>query len=35
MYALQAILGHRSITMTINYYGQIAACDVEVINPYE
>ncbi|MBF0365095.1 MAG: tyrosine-type recombinase/integrase [Oligoflexia bacterium] len=35
MYALQAILGHSSIKMTIDLYGQMKACDVEMINPYE
>lgn len=34
MYALQALLGQRSITMTINHYGQIKATDVEMVNPY-
>jgi integrase len=35
MYALQAILGHRSIRMTIDLYGQLKAIDVEMINPYD
>jgi integrase len=35
MYALQAILGHSSIKMTIDLYGQMKASDVEMINPYE
>ena len=34
MYALQALLGHKSITMTVNYYGQIQASDVEMVSPY-
>ena len=35
MYALQTILGHKSIKMTVDYYGAIAACDVEMVSPYE
>ena len=35
MYALQALLGHKSIKMTVDYYGAIAATDVEMVNPYE
>ena len=34
MYALQALLGHKSITMTVNYYGQLQASDVEMVSPY-
>jgi len=31
---LQAILGHRSIQMTIDLYGQITAKDVEYPSPF-
>ncbi len=34
MYQLQAILGHRSIQMTIDLYGQLQAVDVEGVNLY-
>ena len=35
MYQLQAILGHKSIDVTVDTYGQIGAQDVENANPYE
>lgn len=35
MYQLQAILGHKSIDVTVDTYGQIGAQDVENSNPYE
>ena len=35
MYQLQAILGHKSITMTVNLYGQLQAQDIECPSPYE
>ena len=35
MYALKAILGHKSIKMTVDLYGDIAASDVEMVNPYD
>lgn len=35
MYQLQAILGHRSITMTIDLYDQLQAVDVEPFNLYD
>ena len=35
MYALQALLGHKSISMTIDYYGQMKASDVEMVSPYD
>ncbi len=34
MYQLQAILGHKSISMTIDLYGQLKAVDIEKINLY-
>jgi site-specific recombinase XerD len=35
MYALKAILGHKSIQLTIDLYGHFKACDVERPSPYE
>jgi integrase len=35
MYQLQAILGHKSIDVTVDIYGQIGAQDVENSCPYE
>ena len=35
MYQLQAILGHKSIDVTVDTYGQIGAQDVENSCPYE
>lgn len=35
MYQLQAVLGHRSIGVTVDLYGQLQAQDVENISPYE
>lgn len=35
MYQLQAILGHKSINVTIDVYGQLAAQDIENTSPYE
>ena len=35
MYQLQAILGHRSIQMTVDLYGQIQAKDIERPSPYD
>jgi len=34
MYRLQAILGHRSIDVTIDLYGQLRAVDVEMLELY-
>jgi integrase len=34
MYALKAILGHRSIQMTVDLYGQLKASDVPEVSPY-
>jgi site-specific recombinase XerD len=35
MYQLQAILGHRSIDVTVDLYGQLQAQDVACPSPYE
>lgn len=35
MYALQAILGHRNIVLTVNLYGQIQAAEIENPSPYK
>ncbi|MAZ48549.1 MAG: hypothetical protein CME65_08295 [Halobacteriovoraceae bacterium] len=35
MYQLQAILGHRSIDVTIDLYGQLQAQDIDCPSPYE
>jgi site-specific recombinase XerD len=35
MYQLQAILGHRSIGVTVDLYGQLQAQDVECPSPYD
>ncbi len=35
MYALQAILGHKSIQHTVDFYGNYKACDVRSVSPYE
>ncbi|MFP5491658.1 MAG: tyrosine-type recombinase/integrase [Bacteriovoracia bacterium] len=35
MYQLQAILGHRSIDVTVNLYGQLQAQDIECPSPYD
>ncbi len=35
MYALQAILGHRDIALTVNLYGQLKAVEVEDPSPYK
>lgn len=35
MYQLQAILGHKSIQMTVDLYGSLKAVDVENPSPYE
>ena len=35
MYQLQAILGHKSIGMTVDLYGQLQAQDIENPSPYE
>ncbi len=35
MYQLQAILGHKSIDVTVDTYGQIGAQDIENVCPYE
>ena len=35
MYQLQAILGHRSIDVTVDLYGQLQAQDVECPSPYD
>ena len=35
MYQLQAILGHRSIDVTVDLYGQLQAQDVDCPSPYE
>lgn len=34
MYQLKAILGHKSIKMTVDYYGSFKAVDVENVSPY-
>ena len=34
MYQLLAILGHRSIQMTVDLYGDMKAADVERVSPY-
>jgi len=34
MYQLQAILGHKSIGVTVDLYGQLKAQDVEDSSPY-
>lgn len=28
-------LRHKSIKMTVDLYGQVKACDVEIVNPYD
>ena len=35
MYQLQAILGHRSIGVTVDLYGQLQAQDIDCPSPYE
>lgn len=35
MYSLQAILGHKSIHITINLYGQLQATEIENPSPYD
>ncbi|MEC7276468.1 MAG: site-specific integrase [Bdellovibrionota bacterium] len=35
MYELMAVLGHKTITLTINLYGQIRSQDVEDPSPYD
>lgn len=35
MYALKAILGHKSIQLTVDLYGHFRACDVSMTDPYE
>ena len=35
MYQLQAILGHKTIGMTVDLYGQLRACDIENVSPYD
>ena len=35
MYQLQAILGHKTIGMTVDLYGQLQAQDIENPSPYE
>ena len=35
MYQLQAILGHKSITMTVDLYGKITAADIENPSPFD
>ena len=35
MYQLQAILGHKTIGLTVNLYGAITAEDVEKASPYD
>jgi hypothetical protein len=34
MYQLQAILGHKTITQTVDNYGRLQAEDVENPSPY-
>ena len=34
MYQLQAILGHKSIQMTVDLYGDMKAADDERVSPY-
>ena len=35
MYQLQALLGHRSIDVTVDLYGQLKAQDIECPSPYD
>jgi integrase len=35
VYALKAILGHKSIQLTVDLYGNFKACDVDMVDPYE
>jgi site-specific recombinase XerD len=35
MHALKAILGHKSIQLTVDLYGNFKACDVDMVAPYE
>ena len=35
MYELKAILGHKSIQMTVDLYGNFQAEDVSKVSPYE
>jgi hypothetical protein len=35
MYQLQAILGHKSINVTVDIYGQLGAQDIDNPCPYE
>jgi len=35
MYQLQALLGHRSINVTVDLYGQLKAQDIECPSPYD
>lgn len=35
MYALKAILGHKSIQLTVDLYGNYQASDVEMPSPYD
>lgn len=35
MYQLQAILGHKSIQMTVDLYGNLKSHDIEESSPYD
>ncbi|SMF30574.1 hypothetical protein SAMN06296036_109181 [Pseudobacteriovorax antillogorgiicola] len=34
MYALQAVLGHKQISMTIQTYGNLKSQDIENVSPF-
>jgi hypothetical protein len=34
MYPLQAVLGHKQISMTVDLYGNLKAADVGTVSPY-
>jgi site-specific recombinase XerD len=34
MYSLQAVLGHKQISMTVDLYGNLKAADVGTVSPY-
>ena len=35
MYQLQAALGHKTIGITIDLYGQLQAEDIDMVSPYD
>ncbi|MFY7928396.1 MAG: site-specific integrase, partial [Oligoflexus sp.] len=35
LYQLQAILGHKNITMTVDFYGNLKATDIEKPSPFD